>query len=258
MAQTTTSPAINQANWFRWLLIGGGLALVAAAVVFQSQWLPHAQQFLARLQSSSGPVEAGGEKGHDEASHAAHGNPNSIELSPQARKNIGLTDDMIQPVKLQPFTRSITIPGMVVERPGRSILQVTAPFTGHVDRIFPIEGESLKLGQKLFNLRLTHEELVQTQSDLLQAAVELEVLKKEIERLEKLSAEGAIPGKRLLELKYDRDKKEATLQATRQALLLHGISAAQIKNMLEKRELFKEMTITVGEGQEGDDAMPES
>lgn len=248
MAQTTTSPAINQTSWFRWLLIGGGLAIVVAAVIFQSQWLPSAKQLLARLQSSSAPVESGGEKGHDEASHAAHGNPNSIELSPQARKNIGLTDDMIQPVKLQPFTRSITIPGMVVERPGRSILEVTAPFTGHIDRIYPIEGEAVTSGQKLFDLRLTHEELVQTQATLLQTAVDIEVIDKEIARLETLSADGTIAGKRLIDQKNERGKKESLLQATRQALLLHGLNEAQVATILKNKELFKELTITAREG----------
>jgi multidrug efflux pump subunit AcrA (membrane-fusion protein) len=248
MAQPTSSSAINQTPWFQWLLIGGGLAIVVAAVAFQSRWLPSAQQFLARWQSGSTPVEPAAEAGHDEASHAAHGSPNSIELSPQARKNIGLTDDMIQPIKLQPFTRTITIPGMVVERPGRSILEVTAPFTGHIDRIYPIEGEAVNSGQKLFDLRLTHEELVQTQATLLQTAVDIEVIDKELVRLEKLSADGAIAGKRLIEQRNERGKKESLLQATRQALLLHGLDEAQVAGILAKKELFKELTITAREG----------
>lgn len=221
------------------------VALVAAAVIFQANWLPPVQQFLARLQSAS--AEHPGEPGHDEASHAAHGNPNSIELSPQARKNIGLTDDMIQPIKLQPFTRTITIPGMVVERPGRSVLEVTAPFTGHIDQIFPIEGEAVTDGQKLFRLRLTHEDLVQTQATLLQTAVDIEVIDKEIARLEKLSADGAIAGKRLIEQKSERGKKESLLQATRQAMLLHGLNESQVNGILKNKELFKEMIITARE-----------
>ena len=36
----------------------------------------------------------------------------------QARKNIGLGEPLT--VKLQPFTKTISVPGMVVERPGRS------------------------------------------------------------------------------------------------------------------------------------------
>jgi cobalt-zinc-cadmium efflux system membrane fusion protein len=252
MAQTTTQSAPGSSTVLRGLLAGGIAAVAAAAVILQSHWLPPVQQWLARWSPVTAKSETG-EPGHDDAGHAAHGNPNSIELSPQARKNIGLTDDKIQPVKLQPFTRSITVPGMVVERPGRSVVEVTAPFTGHIDRIFPSEGESLTISQKLFNLRLTHEELVQTQATLLQTAVDLEVIDKEVARLEKLSADGAIAGKRMLELKYERGKKESLLEATRQALLLHGISKTQVENILSKRELFKELTITVGEGDEHDE-----
>lgn len=245
MAQTTSHSAVRPRNSLQWLLIGSAIAVVVAAVLSQASWLPAARQFLARLSAPVAPAEK-----TPEASHAAHGSPDFIELSPQARKNIGLTDDQIQPIKLQSFTRTITIPGMVVERPGRSVVEVTAPFTGHIDRIYPIEGESLKLGQKLFDLRLTHEDLVQTQATLLQTAVDLEVIDKEIARLEKLSDDGVIAGKRLLEQKYERGKKNALLQATRQALLLHGISEAQVQGILKKRELFKELTITVGEGGE--------
>jgi cobalt-zinc-cadmium efflux system membrane fusion protein len=252
MTQSTTQTPVRSSISLRWIVIGSLLAVGVAAVIFQASWLPAAQQFLARWQPV-GEKRAAGETGHDDAGHAAHGNPNSIELSPQARKNIGLTDNMIQPIKLQPFTRSITIPGMVVERPGRSVMEVTAPFTGHIDRIFSSEGESLKIGQKLFNLRLTHEELVQTQATLLQTAVDLEVIDKELARLEKLSADGSIAGKRLLELKYERGKKESLLEATRQALLLHGISKAQVEAILKNRELFKEITITVGEGDDHDE-----
>lgn len=252
MAHSTSQTPARSSLSIRWIVIGGLFVVGVAAFLFQSSWLPAAQQLLARLRPT-GEHAAAGEPGHDDAGHAAHGNPNSIELSPQARKNIGLTDDKIQPIKLQPFTRSITIPGMVVERPGRSVIEVTAPFTGHIDRIFPSEGESLKIGQKLFNLRLTHEDLVQTQATLLQTAVDLEVIDKEIARLEKLSVDGAIAGKRLLEQKYERGKKESLLEATRQALLLHGISKTQVATILSKRELFKELTITVGEGDEHDD-----
>jgi multidrug efflux pump subunit AcrA (membrane-fusion protein) len=193
-------------------------------------------------------LPAAGQKPDDHAGHAGHAghdDPNAVKLSKQARKNIGLTDEFIQPVKLQPFTRTLTIPGMVVERPGRSVAQVKAPFTGHVTRIYPIEGESVSGDSKLFDLRLTHEDLVQTQADLLQLAAEIDIVDKEVARLEKLISEGTIAGKRALELKYEREKKEIGLKAKRQSLVLHGLSDEQVNSMLKNRELFKEITITV-------------
>jgi len=254
MAHTSTRSSAHPVPWLRWLFIGAVLAMVAAAVMLQSRWVPAAQQWLAALRPTA---QKGGEPGHDEAGHAAHGNPNVIELSPQARKNIGLTDDLIQPVKLQPFTRSLSLPGSVTERPGRSVVEVTAPLTGVITRIFPIEGEALEAGAKLFEMRLTHEELVQSQADLLATASAQDIAAKELARLEKLANEGAIAGKRLLDLKYDQEKYAASVAAKRQALLLHGLTDAQVDTIIRKRELLRELTVTVPTVTEEGDPTPE-
>lgn len=219
-----------------WILLAFPVVAAAAGYFTYPRWRH-------LLPSTSPPVED--VAGH--AGHAAHDDPNSVKLSPQARKNIGLTDEFIQPVQLTAFTKTLRIPGMVVERPGRSIAQVTAPFTGHVTRIYPIEGESVTADAKLFDLRLTHEDLVQTQADLLQLASELDIVEKEISRLEKLTDDGLIAGKRIIELKYEREKKQIALKAKRQSLILHGLTDEQVDFMLKHRELFKEITISVGD-----------
>ena len=61
-------------------------------------------------------------------------------------------------VELKPFERTMSVPGMVVERPGWSVVEVTAPMTGVVTRIYPIQGEAVRPGQPLFEVRLTHED----------------------------------------------------------------------------------------------------
>ncbi|WP_425614232.1 efflux RND transporter periplasmic adaptor subunit [Anatilimnocola sp. NA78] len=245
MAQTTSPSQSTPAAWIRWIPFAIFGLIAVAAIVLYPQWEPAARPWLAKILPSAageaGPVEGKTE----EAGHASHGSNDSIELSLQGRKNIGLTDEFIKPVKLQAFTKSIRVPGIVVERPGRSVIEVTAPFTGVVTRIYPTEGEALEPGRKLFDLRLTHEDLVQSQADLLQTAAEQEVTDKEIARLDKLAIDGTIPGKRLLELKYEKDKSDAVLRARRQALLLHGLTEAQVDGIVQKRELFKEMTVTV-------------
>ena len=242
----TSSPSQSTpAAWTRWIPFAIiGLIAVAAFVTYP-QWEPAARPWLAKILPSAAGEAGKAEGKAAEEGHAAHGSNESIELSLQGRKNIGLTDEFIKPVKLQPFTKSIRVPGIVVERPGRSVIEVTAPFTGVVTRIYPTEGEALEPGRKLFDLRLTHEDLVQSQADLLQTAAEQEVTDKEIARLEKLAADGTVPGKRLLDLKYEKDKSDAVLRARRQALLLHGLTEAQVNGIVQKRELFKEMTVTV-------------
>jgi len=167
---------------------------------------------------------------------------NFITLSPQAQANIGLK---LGRVELKDFSRTIAIPGILRERPGRSMVAITAPLTGTVTQIFPILGETVLPGQKLFELRLTHEELVQAQGDFLRVAEELDVIVREIKRLEKIGVDGGIAGRQVLERQYEQQNKQAVLRAQRQALLLHGLSEAQVDSILEKRELLRSLTVVV-------------
>lgn len=176
-----------------------------------------------------------------------HNDAAAITLSRQAKGNLGLRTTRVE---LRTFDRTITVPGIVVERPGRSTLQVTAPLTGVVTKVYPLQGEAVSPSQPLFDMRLTHEELVQAQGDFLRTAEELEVVRREVARLEKVAAEGAIAGKTLLERKYEQQKQEAVLRAQRQALLLHGLSAAQVDAILSTHTLLGRLTVSVPTGED--------
>ena len=190
--------------------------------------------------------EPGGhaDEGHEGHDHAAHAKTDSLELSKQAQANIRMK---VGKVELSTFERTITIPGMLRERPGRSTVEITAPLTGIVTQIYPIEGEAVRPGQKLFELRLTHEELVQAQGDFLRVAEELDVIEREIKRLEKIAVDGGIPGRQVLERQYEQQNKQAVLRAQKQALLLHGLSDVQVQEILTKRTLLRDLTVTVPE-----------
>jgi multidrug efflux pump subunit AcrA (membrane-fusion protein) len=114
-----------------------------------------------------------------------------------------------------------------------------------VTRIYPIEGEAVEPGQKLFDLRLTHEEVVQAQAALLKTAEDLDVIAREIARIEKLIADQALPGKQLLERQYEQQRQQAALRAQRQTLLLHGLTENQMTAILQERRLLQELTIAV-------------
>lgn len=184
---------------------------------------------------------------HHDGDHR-HVESETVRLSPTAQANVGLK---LATVELGPFERTITVPGIVVERPGQTNIQVAAPWTGVVTRVWPMQGESLRPGQPLFELRLTHEEVVAAQTELLRTAENLDVLQREIDRLEKIVADGLVPGKSLLELKYEQQKLQAALRTQRQCLLLHGISTKQIDAILQTRTLLGEMTVVVPQGPEG-------
>lgn len=139
----------------KWSVVVGVIAMGAiTAVVFRDQRLPHVNQLFASATNSAGEAEE--LAGHDDhAGHEGHDEGNSLELSPQARKNIGLTTAAI---KLQPFVRSLSVPAIVIGRPGRAHIEVTATLGGRVTRVYPIEGEAVVPGQPLFDLHLTHSE----------------------------------------------------------------------------------------------------
>jgi membrane fusion protein, heavy metal efflux system len=173
-----------------------------------------------------------------------HVEADAVKLSAAAQENVGLR---LAKVELKPFERTMTVPAMVVERPGRSNIQVAAPLTGVVMRVWPLQGETVHPGQPLFDLRLTHEEVVEAQAEFLKTAEELDVVQREIERLEKVAGEGVISGKTLLERKYEQQKLQAIQHSQRQRLLLHSLSAQQVDDILTKRTLLSKLTVTVPE-----------
>lgn len=213
--------------------------IVAVAAATRGRWWPTVRaQILAQL----GAEDKHDDDIHESHDHADHDELNSIELSKQAQANIWLQTGRIT---LTTFDRSIAIPGLIVERPGRSTVAITAPLTGIVTDIYPIQGEAVRPGQKLFELRLTHEELVQAQGDFLRVAEELDVIEREIKRLEVIAADGGIPGRQVLDRQYERQNKLAVLRAQHQALLLHGLVESQVQEILNTRQLLKNLSVSV-------------
>ena len=182
---------------------------------------------------------------HDAHGHKAHRHDqhDSLELSDSAKKNIGLTDEFLQPIELKSFQRSIAVPAIVVDRPGRTRLPVSAPMTGIVTHVHAVAGEAVQPGDLLIEMRLTHEDLVTAQREYLQALGDLEIEEKEISRLEQLANTGALSNKTFLERQYSRDKIQSLLRSQREALRLHGLSEEQIETINSKRKLLTEMRI---------------
>ncbi|QDU95058.1 efflux RND transporter periplasmic adaptor subunit [Lignipirellula cremea] len=234
---TNASPTpTSLAQWSMGLVLL--IAAVAAAAWYHKQLLPHLNAWL----NPDAEIEADDHAGHDHSGHdhAGHDEGNSLELSAQARKNIGLKTAQ---VKLETFVRTASVPAIVIGRPGRAQIEVTATMGGRVTRVYPIEGEAVEPGQPLFDLRLTHEELVRAQSDLLRSAEELDVEVREIRRLETIVESGAVAGKRLLERQYEQGKIQAAINAQQQSLLLHGLSQEQVDSIMQDRKLVQSVTV---------------
>ncbi len=233
-----------------WFVLG--LALLAVAWLTRSAWLPPARNAWAA--TTGGPAATADQAAHDEHAghdHAAHGDAGSkITLSPQAMKNIGLRTG---PVTLGPYERTISVPAIVAERAGRTDLVVPAPLTGFVEDVLIGGGQEVSPGDPLFVLRLTNEDVVQAQTEYLKTIESLDVENREIKRLESITS-GVIAEKVILERRYARQKLEGLLKAQRQALLLHGMSDAQVDAIARDRRLLREFLISAP--QPHDDADP--
>ncbi|HTN75910.1 MAG TPA: HlyD family efflux transporter periplasmic adaptor subunit [Pirellulaceae bacterium] len=235
-AQTARSPV----DYRRWVVIGVVVLAVLAGAATYSLWSPRLKQWLTPTAAREAAPE--GEDDHAGHDHTAHSDTDSLELSEQAQRSIRLKTGA---VALSTFARVISVPGMVVERPGRSRVEITAPLTGIVTKIHTNAGEAVTPGEVLFEMRLTHEELVQLQADLLRTAEELDVIGREVTRLEKATENGAVAGKALLERQYEMQKQEAVLRAQRQALVLHGLSVDQVAGILKSRMLLSTLEVRV-------------
>ena len=227
------------------------LVLIAvAAAVTSDGWLPRVRQAVEPEGDRSVDHNTTSDNSPSQHNHAAHDDSNALELSDLARKNLGLKTGVVE---LTTYVKTVSIPAIVVERPGRSQVEITAPMTGIVTRVHPLEGEAIEPDQPLFDLRLTHEDLVTSQRDFLRSAEELDVVHREIARLESVG-EGVIAGRRLLEHQYEKQKIKAALHAQRQGLLLHGLDDQQIDQILDTRRLLQTLTVAAPSFEDGEHA----
>lgn len=236
----------------RWLLAAIAAIVVVGvttAIFTRSRWLPLVQAARQPVGHAEASASGDAHEGHDHA-HAGHNEGASIELSDRGLKNIGFEPFTVAPAD---YARRLTLPAIVVEQPGRSQVHITAPLTGIVEKIFIAPGEAVDAGEPLFQVRLTHEELVAAQREFLETLAKLGVVERETTRLKGLG-EGVIAGKRILEQQYEQDRLQAALDAAKQAMLLHGLTDEQIAEVSRSGRLFREITIRVPEHGDAEEA----
>ncbi len=181
--------------------------------------------------------------------HAGHQHPQTTEgeerivLTEQGRWSAGIE---VGHAERKPFERSVSFPGIVRTRPGRSIVKVPAPLTGIVTRVYRERGEAVVPGQPLFEIALTHEELIRDQAEFLAALQKARILEQEIERLKTVS-EGIIPRKELLQREYEYRQLQAELDTDRQVLRLHRLPVEHVASIERNRKLVESLTISVPE-----------
>ncbi len=208
-----------------------------AAVLTHDQWRPQFDAWRDQLSAGQKPSEPAGEH--------AHADEGQVELSPQAQKNLGVD---VRRLKLatEPFRPTVRVPGTIVERPGRSDHTVTAPVAGVVKRVACVPGDVVRPGDVLFTLRLNGEGLQNAQTELFKTARELEINRRQRERLAAAAQSGAVAQARLMDLDYQQERLEASRLAYRNDLTARGLAAADLVRV-ERGEFVTEFAVRVPE-----------
>ncbi|MDX1962004.1 MAG: hypothetical protein SFX18_02550 [Pirellulales bacterium] len=113
----------------------------------------------------------------DEANSAVPTDESSVTatkiiVGDQAQKNLKLTAKQVMG---EPFWKSMTVPGMVVDRPGVSDREIVAPAIGTISHIAHLPGDTVRRGDLLFTLKLASESFQQTQTELFNASQNIEL-----------------------------------------------------------------------------------
>ena len=249
--------AFLSSSWTRWTL---GLLLIAIAVGTFPRWWPTLNGWIdstvtARKESmqESGGTDAHAEEGHDHTverdghDHAGHSENTSLALTTQSLKNLGLTAEFLRPIELSNFYRTVTIPAIVVAKSGRTDIQVSSPMIGIIQHVHAVNGEAVVPGDLLFEVRLTYEDLVDTQTQLLKNLADVAVEQREVARLEEVTRSGAVASKLLLERQYALQRLQSSIAAQKAALKLHGLSDEQVETIVREQRLLRDLTIAAPE-----------
>lgn len=151
-----------------------------------------------------------------------------LKLTRQARQNLHLTSQAAKP---QAYWRKIQVPGAIVDRPGRSDRGVTSPAAGVITQVHAFPGDTVKVGDRLFTLRLFSEYLQSTQKELFSATRESEFIQSELERLGPLAERGSVAKTRIIDLENQLRRQGAVIQAHRQDLITRGLNPQQIESV---------------------------
>lgn len=208
-------------RFLRRLVLFAAVAAAAGGLAWsRDRWLPLVEKAMLGQASHSSPADHAA----DDHDHAAPGSEQDVlELSPQARRNLGLVS---RPAALSTYQRTILVPGEIRDRPGISDRGVTSPVIGIVTRVHAFPGDMVRPGEPLFTLRLVSEYVQNAQAELFRATRETELEQEKRARLAQV--ESVIAGSRLIEIDQQLRRLQAAITSHRQDLLARGLSPDQI------------------------------
>lgn len=138
-------------------------------------------------------------------------------------------------------TAQAVLPGTVVVPP-QQLLVVAAPAAGLIEAVLVGPNEAVHTGQPIARLRST--DLLEAQRTYLQALAADQLAQTRLERDEQLSQERIIAERRLLTTRADREYARTTLQEREQMLALLGMTADDIAELRESRQMAAALTVS--------------
>jgi len=154
-----------------------------------------------------------------------------IPLGPEQQKAFGIA--LVAPESAgETLTRRY--PAKVTV-PNRQMRVVSAPQSGILSSLLVAEGEQVTAGQVLAEIRSP--ELIDTQSQYLEAVTRLGLADSELKRDQMLYREGVIAERRLLESRAKQRELATQVEQRRQILALAGLSTEAIDTLTRTREL---------------------
>ena len=180
---------------------------------------------------------------HDDHDGHNHEQVMALELSDQALANIGIEKDSdFGVIKTGSFDKTLTFPAILEERPGETLTKIPSPVSGVIEKIYFHPGQMIQNGQALFDIRLTREDVITAQSDLLALIQKRDIILKEEQRLSGLEDGLAPQAKR--DVAFQKMENDSAIKAKTSVLLLNGLPADEVENkLIKKREMISLVTV---------------
>lgn len=216
---------------FKFVLGIAVLLLIIGGVVLRDHWLPLLEP--QQQQSSRSNLNAASKSESQKTADQ------KIVLSDQAIANLNLRVKSALP---ETYWKTLQVPGMIVDRPGRSDRGVISPVDGVVEKMNYFPGDTVRPGDVLYVIRILSESLQQTQTSLFKDTHDILLAEAKKKRLE--ISRGAIPGARIIEAENEIKRLHVSIKGAKHELLNRGFTPQQLEK-IATGDFVRELKIVV-------------
>lgn len=208
------------------------VVFIAAGFIWRDQWLPLLDpKPSGEANRASAAAKKGGKSQDSEKK--------KIILSDQAIANLGVQAKSELP---ETYWKTLQVPGMIVDRPGRSDQGVISPVDGVVEKMNYFPGDTVRPGDVLYTIRILSETLLQTQTNLFKDTQNMSLAEAKKKRLEGSAA--AIRGVLIIEAANEIKRLKAAIKGYQQELFSRGFTQQQLQD-IAKGEFVRDLDIVV-------------